>query len=394
MTPSKTVLVPEAGASGMVAVIRSLGRAGYAVHAVSPDPAAIGLRSRWAARASVHPPYGSAEYIPWLREYVAREGVAAIVPSEGFYLAIADDFAEFADLLAVDSDKETIYKCLCKADVFGSFLEAGSDLATRIPPSLVVERSRLDEIDQFIRDVEPPYFVKGDGYHHETRQKSLVRKVDSGADLRGFVESQLDEFSRILVQGAAVGRKATVNVLSSAGDILADSMALAIHESPHTGGLTSLRHTWWHDEMYADALMRLDHLGWNGPAMVEYKWDDETGTFCFIELNSRFWAALHLDLFAGRDFPKIQMEAFFGGSPEAERQRLPYVVACQTTPAEAGHVLSLLKDGDIGWFRKLAEVMGFIGNIIDPRVRSDYFFPGDRALYFRAWWQFLRNLLR
>jgi hypothetical protein len=56
------VLVPEAHVLGMIGVIRALGRAGYAVHAASTDPAALGFRSRYAAAVVTHPA-GSAAHV-------------------------------------------------------------------------------------------------------------------------------------------------------------------------------------------------------------------------------------------------------------------------------------------------------------------------------------------
>ena len=48
-----SVLVPEAHALGMLAAIRSLGRAGYGVHAASPQADAIGFASRFAANSTL-----------------------------------------------------------------------------------------------------------------------------------------------------------------------------------------------------------------------------------------------------------------------------------------------------------------------------------------------------
>ena len=49
------VLVLDAHAMGNIAVVRSLGRAGYPVHAVSTRADALGLRSNFAARGEVCP---------------------------------------------------------------------------------------------------------------------------------------------------------------------------------------------------------------------------------------------------------------------------------------------------------------------------------------------------
>lgn len=52
----RPLLVPQAGSLGAIGVIRSLGLAGYPVHACASSSKALGLKSRYAHRAFVHPP--------------------------------------------------------------------------------------------------------------------------------------------------------------------------------------------------------------------------------------------------------------------------------------------------------------------------------------------------
>src|SRR3546814_15197257 len=56
----RSVLVPEPHALGMLAAIRSLGRAGYRVHAASPRPDAIGFLSRYCTTRPPCPQIGRA----------------------------------------------------------------------------------------------------------------------------------------------------------------------------------------------------------------------------------------------------------------------------------------------------------------------------------------------
>ena len=100
-----------------------------------------------------------------------------------------------------------------------------------------------------------------------------------------------------------------------------DRLAAGGHRDPGAGlfgyavlgpSLKGDRHTWWHQGMRDDALARMRHVQWDGVVMVEYRWDDDAQDFCFLEMNTRYWAALHLDLFAGMDFPRVQFDAFFG----------------------------------------------------------------------------------
>src|SRR5215469_20804 len=92
------VLVTDAQAMGSLGVIRSLGRAGYRAYAASSRPNAIGLRSAFADRCVVYPSYETdrVAFKRWLEAAIQREGLTAIVPSEGVLLAIRDEYERFA----------------------------------------------------------------------------------------------------------------------------------------------------------------------------------------------------------------------------------------------------------------------------------------------------------
>jgi predicted ATP-grasp superfamily ATP-dependent carboligase len=50
----------------------------------------------------------------------------------------------------------------------------------------------------------------------------------------------------------------------------------------------------------SEALLR--EIGWEGPAMVEYRYDDATGKAALMEINGRFWGSLPLASAAGAHF--------------------------------------------------------------------------------------------
>src|SRR3546814_14368527 len=87
----RSVLVPEAHALGMLAAIRSLGRAGYRVHAASPRPDAIGFASRYCTTRARCPAYDAPAYAAWARGSVAGHGTAAGVAGGALPSRCAED---------------------------------------------------------------------------------------------------------------------------------------------------------------------------------------------------------------------------------------------------------------------------------------------------------------
>ena len=73
--------------------------------------------------------------------------------------------------------------------------------------------------------------------------------------------------------------------------------------------------------MARDAEEKLRAMVWQGAAMAECQWDPGVDRLWCIELNARFWGALHHALYAGADFPRLLVDAYLGRGPEPE---VPY----------------------------------------------------------------------
>jgi hypothetical protein len=386
------VLVPQVNAVGMIGVVRSLGRAGYAVHACSDQADALGLASRFAAAATVHPAYDDPAFLPWLRAYVERHRIAAIVPSEGFLIGIKPAYEAFRHLMPDQPGREVVYRCLSKADV--SRRLEGSSAASFMPPGAVLDDTEGTVDPARFAGFPLPLYVKGDACLAKAGADGAVIRCATAVDAARAAERLFERFPRVQVQGSVPGRKACVNLFLHEGQVVAESMCLARHENPHTGGLTAYRHSWWHQAMRDDALAKLRRLGWTGVAMVEYKWDAASRTFHFIELNARYWAALHLDLYAGTDFPRLQLDRFLGAAL-APVARQPLGVPCRhTVPADFGYAASRARDPNVPWPARLWAVMEFFLLFLHPRLRCDLYFPGDRGLYWRQWRQFFGSFQR
>ena len=128
--------------------------------------------------------------------------------------------------------------------------------------------------------------------------------------------------------------------------------------------------------------------------MLEYRWDPQTDRFWFIELNARFWAALHVALFAGVDFPRLLLDRFRGAPTGDMRAYRTGIQVRYTVPYEIGYVRSRWRDKSLPFMSRAGSVVGWMLRFLDPRVHADLLFPNDRKLYFVQWRQFLRGLLK
>jgi predicted ATP-grasp superfamily ATP-dependent carboligase len=390
------VLIADVHALGMLAVLRSLGRAGYQTHGYSSRADALGLYSRYNRRPVRAPGYDAAGFTDWLLRYLEAHRIRALIPTEALLLALRSRIEEFRVWLPLLPAAPAVYRCLSKCDVSASFAAAPDDAAVRrhLPPSLIYEPGRAPLAADFAA-LRAPYWIKADAAHSRGAARGLVRRAASiDAALDAVHEAQRSH-SRVLVQSNASGsQQAGVNLLVADGEPLLESMMLSLHDNPHTGGTSGLRRSWWHQAMRDDALTRVRHLGWQGIAMLEYKWDPRTNAFEFIEINSRFWAALHLDLYAGADYPRRLVEHHLGTANEPPARGVVGLTSRWTLPTDWGHMLSRLRDRRIAPWRRMMAPIEFASLCFHPGVRDDLRFPGDSRLYWRQWRQFLGEALR
>ena len=390
----RPVLVTEAQTIGSVAIIRSLGRAGYPVHACSQEADALGFQSRYAGYRAHCPSYESSEFPGWLRDYVARHGLSAIVPGEGFLLAIRSQFDEFAPLLPLNQDLSLVYSGMSKFDLFESLTNAARanhPAGANLPPSLLVRRGdRLPQAGEL--DALPlPMFLKVDGCYGRDGSGSANHKAASVGEAQAILADLLRRYDRVLVQGYVPGRGAGAFFLNWNNEILASFAHLRLHEVPHTGGVSSYRTSWRHDAILKDAEAKLRRIGWQGVAMMEYRWNPAEDTFALMEMNGRFWGSLHLALYAGVDFPSLMLDTFHG-RPPVKPVRKWAVVRCRNTfPKDVQYVWSCLKDPGLGFGPRLWAVLEFLFLFFDLKGKSDLNFPGDRKLYWIRLWRFLKT---
>jgi hypothetical protein len=219
-----------------------------------------------------------------------------------------------------------------------------------------------------------------------------VVRADGFGEMRAKADSSLRDYSKILWQGHVSGMQVGVSLWRHNGRFVAENMVLGQHTYPHNAGNMSLRRSWWHEAILADAKAKLASLDWCGVAMMEYIWSPERDDFWFIEVNPRFWGYLHLDLACNKDFPRWQMDAHFGQLFESSGPPTRPATMRYVAPGEVIYVASRCLDPDVGIGRKLYSLAEFLVLGVNPLIGADMWFAGDRYMYVRRWYRFLREV--
>ena len=392
------IFVPDAQARAMIAAIRSLGRAGYRVHAGSSEPDALGLKSAYAATTVVHPSIYHPSFVPWLRDYVRQHDIKMIVPSAGVLYGLKSAFAEFKPLLPVSGDEQVVYDCFSKIKVFTAFQRADPALGLlrHHPASAVVNLSNLPAAPS-LPATAGGYYIKGEDRIARPAGQDAPPSLafaDNAADAHAILQRMSPSYRTALVQAECGGIQVCVSALMDQGKALALSCVRDRHLLPHSKGTMSLRESCWLPEIVEDTVKRLAYLQWQGCAMGEYRYEPSTGAFHLIEINFRYWQYLHLDIFAGVDFPRLQAEWFLEGKKDFSYERKLGVIARDTWPGEVAHLISEWRRRDLRLMQKLGASARFVGRFFDPRIRQDLSFPGDRWLLWRNFCDFVRGEVR
>lgn len=372
---------------GAIGVIRSLGRAGFAVHAISSQSSALGLRSRYATRGVVAPPCGPF-YVAWVRDYVRANQIRAIVPSESFLLSLTPQDQDLRALVPFEAGDEALTRlALSKYDLLQHLMSRG---APHLPPTLLVDLPVLPSAAR-LEALGLPLYVKTDGCHSLDESRGRTVRAETSAEAIELLRSLTRRFRHAIVQGHVPGRGVGASFLVTDKGLLAEFMHLRLHEVPFTGGVSSLRKSFRHEAILRDAREKLAATGWRGVAMMEYRWDPDTGQFWFVEMNARFWGSLHLALYAGVDFPRLLLDAWRGqpASPQAAYEQ----ATCVHLPLEVQHVWSKLKSTHLSMGDKLGSLLQLCWLALNPAIKKDLLFPGDRMLFWRSIGDFARPLL-
>jgi hypothetical protein len=381
----------EAQTIGSIAVIRSLGQAGYPVHACSSNPDALGFKSKFALYVAISPSYYDREYREWLGRYIQENRIKAIIPSESALIAIRSDFNELSQLLPFNRSEAVVYAGLSKFDLFQRCLSEPSG-NTSLPPTILISDTADIPSEERLRALGLPLFVKSDGVYASGNWGGGTYKCNNVRTCQETLDSLAPRFKRLIVQGGVPGQGVGVFFCIWEGKIIAEFMHRRLHEVPHTGGASSFRESWWHSNIRDDALSKLRLAKWQGVAMLEYRWDATSDRFYLMEMNGRFWGSLHLMLYAGVDFPRLLLDCFHGRNPQPVH-KFPLGLRCRYTfPRDVQYVWSCLKDNELNRRRRIWAVFEFFQLTLNYNVYSDLWFPGDRGLYWRAFKNFLTSL--
>jgi predicted ATP-grasp superfamily ATP-dependent carboligase len=379
-------------------VIRELGSHGVPVRAIGRSEHAIGRVSKWTSSFSVRPNGAFADWLPAL----IRETGAAVL------LAVSED-----DLIALAGLPPVVEGCKIlspRAEPLGIVLEKTDTLARAAALGIDVPVSWQPQLGEdfsakaaslayplVLKWADPPAILPRLAEHSIEFVKA--EHVDTPDALLAAL-ARYDAFATYpLVQSycPGIGFGQMFHMRDGAATLAFQHRR--IHEWPPEGGVSTVCATVpldQHEDQRAKSEALLASIGWEGPAMVEYRYDLMTGKYWLMEVNGRFWGSLPLARHAGAEFAWESYARALGIDPAQGEQKERH--ARYTIP-ETRRLIRVFFSARMIADRQFKptpwrDLMSYIGDFIDPGMRYFVWDVRDPGPFFADMKSILRKLLR
>lgn len=350
-------------------VIRELGERGVPVCAVGRTAWSLGRYSRHATEFAC-----SAEPLAdWLAGFVAERPISAVLGiSEGDLLQLSQCKGRLGETRVLCPDRDKLAVVLDKART----LEIAAGLGIAVPASWLPRagedfRARAVGLAYpvAVKWSDPGAIAASLAAHGLELEK--VAYAGNPEELMAIL-GRYDRLRRWpLVQTWCPGYGLAQMLHMHEGAATLAFQHRRLREWPPSGGFSSFCEAIpadRHREQMALSEKLLAEIGWEGPAMVEYRFDPATRRFWLMEVNGRFWGSLPLAYHCGAHFAweyyRHHARAGEVAVPAAQRQRKARYLA-----PDIKHLLAVLRGRDRGLGQKLRTALRFVADFADPRVR-------------------------
>ncbi len=310
-----SVLVTDGHERAALAVVRSLGRAGYRPFVCSPRARALAGASRYCARQTAVPDAleQPALFAVAVDRLVRQWHIDVLLPiTEASLLALLPERQRFEGV-RIPFPPDAQFRRICdKAAV----LDAAGALGIAVPqyhtlPSPDHRRTLVPAELSYPLVVKPARSVSEANGH---RIKSGVAHVRDWDALQRALDQAAAGAYPLLLQRRIVGPGIGIFLLLWEGQVLATFGHRRIREKPPSGGVSVYCESIAaQPDLVAGSRALLERFGWEGVGMVEFKLDVASGIPYLMEVNGRFWGSLQLAIDAGVDFPALLLAAALGG---------------------------------------------------------------------------------
>ncbi len=382
-----------------LSLVRELGRAGVPVIGIAHNPRAIGLRSRYLARGVVVADSRSEALLATIRDLGQELGPCCLLTvSETNLTWLNEHRGELGQVRLAIPDAERLALVLDKQRT----LAAARSVGITVPET--AEPESIEQARQLASNFSFPAVLKWKDPHLVSQRLHALGLPLRKAEYVYTAQQWLAAAERYepvgawpMVQAYCPGQGLGQFFFMHDGEAVRRFQHLRIAEWPPEGGFSSVcdavpldRHV----ELQKLSIALLRHIGWQGVAMVEYRWDAASDRAVLMEINGRFWGSHPLAVHCGAGFALLAYRQAMGlpldGLPAVRHDLRCRMVATELKRLRRiGFQPGLIADRSFV-ARPWAELWRFLSDYLRPKVRY-YVWSLEDPLPFLA---DLRNALR
>ena len=369
--------------------MRELGRHGVPVFGIGKTARSIGAASRYCTKSYIR---GKGRLLDWLPELAEKSGAAALMAiSEGDLLELADMPEQLGSCRVLTPRKAALDLVIDKDRTLALAREMGietpvnySGMPERWP--VVLKWADPMQVQPKLEAVGLP-FLKAEIVHDPAQlEKALGRYAPLGM--------------KPLVQSYASGRGLGRMFYRHKGETTLFFQHERLHEWPPEGGVSTLCQSLpanLHQQRKARSEAFLNKIGWEGPAMIEYRYDPVTREFVLMEINGRFWGSLPLASAAGAEFGwehyrRRVLEDTTEAPPWNSGVRARYMIPetrrlIKLFAGRSAHVDPHAR------LRRWQSLWRWLSGFLDPKMHYYVFATDDPAPFFRDMANIIRSIV-
>lgn len=360
-----------------LAIVRELGRAGVPVIGIAQNPRAIALRSRYLNAAVVVRDLRSAEGVIALREFGERFGAGVLLAVSEQNLAwLIEHSNELGGIRPIVPPLESFTQVLNKVRTLDVARQVGIPVPESAVPTTWTDVERIATSFPFpavLKWPDPAMVREILGLHGLRLEKA--EHVRTGAEFLTAASRYLLINRWPMVQeycpGVGLGQFFYMHKRTA----IRRFQHIRVAEWPPEGGFSSVCDAVPLDrfrELQELSIALLREIGWEGQAMVEYRYDPTRDRAMLMEINGRFWGSYPLAVASGAGFAHLAYSInALGKLPE-----LPMVssdLRCRMVTTEIKRLIRILlspkKIRDPRFKRRpLSEIVRFLADFMKKHV--------------------------
>ncbi len=401
VVPQKSIIVLGIDTPIGLAIIRELGLHGLHVIGIGRNKRAIGLYSRFLSKGHIRPTDLNAclELIQTLSQTHGGAPVLAISETDIELLNRNRDILLNVPLLIPSAERFTNVINKNKTQ------EIARRVCLPLPATWTI--ASLAELKPLTEQLTFPVILKWQNPHEVSGKLRALglslfkaKYCYDAEDLKRTLAVFSDVGTFPMIQEFCQGHGLGQMLFMHQGQALLRFQHERLHEWPPEGGFSSLCRAVPlnnHKDLMAKSETLLKALEWEGPAMVEYRWDERTGIARFMEVNGRFWGSLPLAFHCGAPFAWLTYCVWNKDLPELGPIR--YDLKCRYVIPDVKRLTrivfqpELIENRELV-FRKISEITNFLLSYLDPKMRYYVFMWRDPKPMIMDLWFIVQKFLK